>query len=106
MIAEEPELWRLKGELLLLDPRSSPAAAEDAFLQAIDAAASQGTKMWELRATVSLARLWMQQGRGAEAHEKLERLYNWFTEGFDTQDLRSARALLDNIPTATPLPSS
>ena len=53
--------------------------------------------MWELRATVSLARLWQQQGKRAEARQMLVEIYNWFTEGFDTVDLKEARALLDEL---------
>jgi predicted ATPase len=96
MVFDEPELWRLKGELLLLDPAISPAA-EEALTRAIESASTQGTKMWELRATVSLARLWRQQGREELARCKLEKLYSWFEEGFETADLRKARDLLDEV---------
>lgn len=99
MIFEEPELFRLKGELLLLDIGNSPTKAEDCFARAIQSASKQGTKMWELRATVSLVVLWKQQGKLEEAQLRLETLYNWFSEGFDTPDLSRAKSLLDEIIT-------
>jgi predicted ATPase len=75
-------------------PVSSP---EDAFLKAIEIARQQQAKMWELRATVSLARLWQQQGKKEEARKMLAGIYNWFTEGFETKDLQEARALLKEL---------
>jgi predicted ATPase len=70
---------------------------EDCFQRAIAVARRQGAKSWELRATVSLARLWQQQGRGAEARQMLADVYGWFTEGFDMPDLRDARLLLADL---------
>lgn len=65
--------------------------------KAIDIARKQQAKMLELRATVSFARLWQQQGKKDEARQMLAEIYNWFTEGFNTMDLREARALLDSL---------
>lgn len=90
----EAELYQVKGELLLM--LESPDA-ESSFHQAITIATMQNAKMWQLRATVSLCRLWQSQGKGTEAYEKLSVIYNWFTEGFDTLDLQKATALLDQL---------
>ena len=92
------ELLRIKGELVLLG--SSPAAAaaaEDHFRQAIDWARRQGALSWELRAATSLARMWRDQGRSQEARELLASVYDRFTEGFDTADLKATKALLDEL---------
>ena len=109
----EAELYRLKGELTLQqlsvassqlsvpdpqpltpDPQSE---AEACFLKAIEIAQRQQAKSLELRATVSLARLWQQHGKKAEARQMLAEIYGWFTEGFDTADLKDARALLETL---------
>jgi predicted ATPase len=118
----EAELWRLRGELQIancklqvanrksqnestgtrnaegegrtLEDGESPAAC---FQQAIEIARRQGAKSWELRATVSLARLWQRQGRDGEAYQMLADVYGWFTEGFDTPDLQETRALLADL---------
>jgi class 3 adenylate cyclase/predicted ATPase len=90
----EAELHRLKGELLRTLSAEKHAEAETCFLQALDIARQQQAKSLELRAVMSLARLWQHQGKCAEAHELLAPLYGWFTEGFDTPDLQDARALL------------
>jgi predicted ATPase len=93
----EAELYRLKGEALLaLSPERS-AEAEVDYRQALVVARSQGARVWELRAATSLARLWRDQGRLAEAHDLLAPVYGWFTKGFDTPDLEDARALLDAL---------
>jgi len=79
---------------------SSPAAAaaaEDHFRQAIDWARRQGALSWELRAATSLARMWRDQGRSQEARELLASVYDRFTEGFDTADLKATKALLDEL---------
>ncbi len=76
---------------------STQAEAEECFLKAIDIAQKQQAKSWELRAATSLARLWQQQGKTAEAQELLAPVYNWFTEGFGTKDLQEAKALLDEL---------
>jgi predicted ATPase len=91
----EPELYRLKGALLLQQSSDNQAEAETCFQHAITIAQSQQAKSWELRAATSLARLWQQQGKRQEAHDLLAPVYNWFTEGFDTADLLEAKALLD-----------
>ena len=66
-------------------------------MKAIEVAQKQQAKSWELRATTSLARLWQQQGKRAQAHHLLSEVYNWFTEGFDTADLKEAQALLEEL---------
>src|SRR5262249_34961344 len=78
-------------------PTPSIQEAEACFLKAIEIAQGQKAKSWELRAATSLARLWQQQGKRAEAHKLLSEIYNWFTEGFDTKDLQEAKALLDEL---------
>ncbi|MGH8070650.1 MAG: AAA family ATPase [Candidatus Entotheonellia bacterium] len=90
----EAELHRLKGKLLLAGSAEHHAAAEACFQQALDVARRQRAKAWELRAAMSLSRLWQQQGRRAAARELLAPIYGWFTEGFDTADLQEAKALL------------
>jgi predicted ATPase len=93
----EAELQRLKGELLLRLPNSDPDAAKVCFERAMEVARWQEAKSWELRAATSLAQLWRDQGRQAEAHDLLAPVYGWFTEGFDTADLKDAKALLDEL---------
>jgi predicted ATPase len=93
----EPELHRLRGEVLSALPGHDPIGAEACFQRAIAVAQGQNAKMFELRAAVSLARLWAEQGRGAEAYDLLAPVYGWFTEGFDTADLKDAEALLDEL---------
>ena len=73
------------------------AKAEDSFRTALVIAREQGTRGYELRAATSLARLWADQGRQGEARELLAPLYSWFTEGFDTADLKEAKQLLDEL---------
>jgi predicted ATPase len=93
----EPELYRLKGELLLQQNSDNQAEAENCFHHALDIARIQQAKSFELRTATSLARLWQQQGKRQEAHDLLAPVYNWFTEGFDTADLKDAKALLDEL---------
>jgi predicted ATPase len=88
-----PELHRLKGDLILTQ-KDAEQSAEGSYHQAILLARQQSSKLLELRASVSLARLWHKQGKGIEAHQMLFEVYGWFTEGFDTADLREAKALL------------
>ena len=90
------ELYRLKGELTLAQP-SAQKEAEAYILKAIDIARQQQAKSLELRATMSLARLWQQQGMRHEAYQTLSEIYNWFTEGFDTRDLQEAKTLLEEL---------
>jgi len=73
------------------------AAAEDSYHRALAVARQQQTKFWELRAAMSMARLWRDQGKRDEARELLAPVYGWFTEGFDTLDLKEAKALLDEL---------
>ena len=93
----EPELYRLKGELLLQQSSDNYTEAETCFHQAIAIAHNQQAKSFELRAATSLARLWQQQGKRQEAHDLLAPVYGWFTEGFDTADLQDAKALLEAL---------
>jgi predicted ATPase len=93
----EPELYRLKGVLLLQQSSDNQVEAERCFHQAITVAQKQQAKSWELRAATSLARLWQQQGKRQEAHDLLAPIYGWFTEGFDTADLKDAKVLLDAL---------
>ena len=98
------ELYRIKGELLLLQATErgpAQAAAEECFDQSIKIARQQKAKSWELRAVMSLARLYQDQNKRAEAHSLLEQIYRNFTEGFDTADLREAKALLDELAGAS-----
>ena len=90
----EAEVYRLRG-VLLLRQTGTPQAEAEAWLQrALDVARRQEAKSLELRAAMSLSRLWQQQGKRAEAHALLAPVYAWFTEGFDTADLQEAKALL------------
>jgi predicted ATPase len=120
----EAELYRIKGELSLAQSKTSPRQVQDksqtgqeksedpnpqhptpstqteaeaCFLKAIEIAQKQQAKSLELRATMSLARQWQQQGKTAEARQMLAEIYNWFTEGFDTKDLQEAKALLEEL---------
>ena len=92
-----PELYRLKGVLLLQQSSDNQADAETCFHHALDIARIHQAKSFELRAATSLARLWQQQGKRQEARDLLASVYNWFTEGFDTADLQDAKALLDAL---------
>jgi class 3 adenylate cyclase/predicted ATPase len=91
------EAYRLQGELLLRQATPDAAQAEACFQQALTIARRQQAKSWELRAAMSLARLWQQQGKRAEAYDLLAPVYGWFTEGFDTADLQEAKALLEEL---------
>jgi predicted ATPase len=91
------EIHRLRGELTSRLPHPDPAKAEDSFRTALAIAREQGTRGYELRAATSLARLWAEQGRRAEARDLLAPVYGWFTEGFDTPDLKEAKALLEEL---------
>jgi predicted ATPase len=94
---QEAELHRLKGELLLAETPDQAAGAEDCFRQAIETARRQQSKAWELRATMSLARLWQRQGCRDETRAALAAVYGTFTEGFTTPDLVEAVALLESL---------
>jgi predicted ATPase len=104
----EAELYRLKGELSLQstqftarqdqsEAQSLEREAEECFQKAIAIAQQQQAKSLELRAVMSLSRLWQQQSKKKEAHQMLSEIYNWFTEGFDTKDLQEAKALLAEL---------
>ncbi len=91
----EAELQRIVGEIALLPPHPNALTAETYFDRALAVARQQQAKSWELRAAMSLARLWRDQGKAQEARELLAPVYGWFTEGFDTRDLKEAKALLE-----------
>jgi class 3 adenylate cyclase/predicted ATPase len=93
----EAELHRLKGEFLLFRSAANPIEAEACFQQSLDVAHRQQAKSLELRAAMSLSRLWQRQGKRGEAQQLLAPIYGWFTEGFDTADLQEAKALLDQL---------
>jgi predicted ATPase len=93
----EPELHRLEGELLLASPGEDQTEVEPCFRQAIASARRQRAKSLELRAVMSLSRLYQEQGRQEEARQMLAEIYGWFTEGFDTADLKEAKTLLDEL---------
>jgi predicted ATPase len=90
----EADLYRVKGELLLTQDVPDEQEVESCLRQAVDVARQQQAKSLELRAALSLSRLWQRQGKRAEAYELLAPVYGWFTEGFDTADLKDAKALL------------
>jgi len=91
------EVRRVEGEIQMRRPGHDPQRVEDAFLDALAIARAQQAKSWELRAAISLAQLWAGQGERRKAHDLLAPVYAWFTEGFDTPDLKDARALLDEL---------
>ena len=108
----EAELYRLKGELSLKsrqvedksqtsqdksEVRSPESEAEECFLKAIEIARRQSAKSLELRAAMSLSRLWQSQGKKEDARQMFAEIYNWFTEGFDTKDLQEAKVLLEEL---------
>jgi predicted ATPase len=93
----EPAFYQLKGALLLMQNGFHATQAESCFERAIEIARKQGAKSWELRATIALARLLRDTDRRDEARAVLAEIYNWFTEGFDTVDLKEAKALLDEL---------
>jgi len=89
------EILRIKGLILTL--KNDAVGAEKLYLASLDCAREQQAKSWELRTATSLARLWQQQDKGKQARELIEPIYNWFTEGFDTADLKEAKALIDEL---------
>ena len=93
----EPELHRLKGVLLLSQSAKNEIEAEARFRKAIEVARNQSAKSFELRAATNLARLWQGQGKNSDARGLLAPVYEWFTEGFETPDLKDAKALLDEL---------
>jgi predicted ATPase len=99
---DEARLCRLKGDLMLRGsgveaPSGVQTEAEECFRNSIEVARQQEAKSLELKAVVSLSRLWKQQGKKAEARQALAEIYGWFNEGFDTKDLKDAKALLEQL---------
>jgi predicted ATPase len=93
----EAEVNRIAGEIALMSPEPNAAKAEAYFERALAIARKQQAKSWELRAAMSKARLWRDQGKREDARDLLAPVYGWFTEGFDTLDLKEAKALLDEL---------
>src|SRR5262249_51624607 len=93
----EAEIYRLKGALLLAQSSDNHTEAEHCFHHALAIARTQQAKSFELRTATSLARLWQSQGKRQEARDLLAPVYDWCTEGFDTADLKEAKALLDEL---------
>jgi predicted ATPase len=93
----EAEVHRIAGEIARKSPEPDAAKAEERFKRALTVARAQHAKSWELRAAISLARLWLSQGKVQQARELLAPVYGWFNEGFDTCDLKEAKALLGEL---------
>ncbi len=93
----EAEANRIAGQIALLSPEPNAKKAQTYFERALQTARQQKAKSWELRAATSMARLWRDQGKRQQAREVLVSVYGWFTEGFDTRDLREAKALLEEL---------
>ena len=94
----EAEVHRIAGEIVLKSPQAEAAAKAEAYFErALAVARQQQAKSWELRAAMSMARLWRDQGKRDEAPDLLAPVYGWFTEGFDTLDLKEAKGLLDGL---------
>jgi predicted ATPase len=91
------ETYNIAGEIAFLSPEPDAVKAQAYFDLALTVARQQQAKSWELRASMSLARLWRDQGKVHQARELLAPVYGWFTEGFDTPDLKEAKALLDEL---------
>ena len=93
----EADLHRAAGEIAPLSPERDTAKAQTHFERALEIARAQQARSWELRAATSMARLWHGQGKRQQARDLLAPVYGWFTEGFDTLDLREAKSLLDDL---------
>jgi predicted ATPase len=93
----EAEINRVAGQIALMSPKRDAAKVPMYFERALSVARQQQAKSWELRAAMSLASLWRDQGKLLQAHELLAPVYEWFTEGFDTRDLKEAKALLEEL---------
>ena len=93
----EAEVHRVAGDIALMSSQLDAVKAEGYYNRALAVARQQQAKSWELRASMSLARLWRDQGKVQQARELLAPVYGWFTEGFDTRDLKEAKALLDEL---------
>jgi predicted ATPase len=96
----EAEVYRIAGKIALMGPQNDSAKAEAHFEHALAVARQQQAKSWELRAAMSLARLWRDQGKVQQARELVAPVYGWFTEGFETLDLKEAKALLEELGAA------
>jgi predicted ATPase len=93
----EAEIHRTAGEIALMSREPDAAKAQAYFERALSVARAQQAKSWELRAAMSMARLWRDQGKRQQAHDLLAPVYGWFTEGFDTLDLKEAKPLLNEL---------
>jgi predicted ATPase len=93
----EAEINRVAGEIALMSPEPDAAKAEAYFKRALSVARAQEAKSWELRAAMSMARLWRDQGKVQQGRKLLAPVYGWFTEGFSTRDLQEAKALLEEL---------
>ena len=93
----EADIHRIAGEIALTSPEPDAVKAEAYFERALAVAHQQQAKSWELRAAISMARLWRSQGKRQQAREQLAPVYGWFTEGFDTLDLKEAKVLLEEL---------
>jgi predicted ATPase len=93
----EAEIRRTAGEIALISSKPDAAKAQEYFERALSVSRQQQAKSWELRAAMSLARLWRDQGKVQQARKLLAPVYGWFTEGFDTRDLKEAKALLEEL---------
>jgi predicted ATPase len=93
----EANIYHVAGEIALKSPEPDAAKAQACFERALLVAREQEAKSWELRAAMSMARLWRDQGKRQQAHDLLAPVYGWFTEGFDTLDLKDAKALLEQL---------
>ena len=93
----EAEVLRVAGEIAVRGPVKDSGGAQKHFERSLTVARQQQAKSWELRAAMSLARLWRDQGKMLQARELLAPVYGWFTEGFDTRDLKEAKALLEEL---------
>jgi predicted ATPase len=93
----EADILRIAGEITLISPERDAVKAEAHFKRALTVARRQQAKSWELRAAMSLARLWRDHGKSQQARELLAPVYGWFTEGFDTRDLKEAKVLLEEL---------
>ena len=96
-LAAEPEIHRTAGQIALMLPEAEETKAEACFERALTMARGHKAKSWELRTATSLARLWRNQGKRPAARKLLASIYGWFTEGFDTLDLKQAKALLGEL---------
>jgi predicted ATPase len=93
----EAEIYRIKGEATLAIDAENIVQAEEYFKKSLEVAHSQKAKLWELRSSMSLARLWLGQGKITDASELVSETYGWFTEGFDFPDLIEAKSLIDEL---------